>query len=147
MEILKKYLPLLTSKKARGAYLAYFLFQLGNFSSFSFIGKWITEKFHFSLEQVGYFMIFIGAGSLVGSLWSGFIAQRYRLYNTMLISSLLIVFLFIILPYMTYACQLLDNGAPLDFIQGMLGHEKASTTQIYAQLRGERRKELYRRFF
>ncbi|ULL14763.1 integrase [Paenibacillus sp. H1-7] len=47
----------------------------------------------------------------------------------------------------TYACQLLDNGAPLDFIQGMLGHEKASTTQIYAQLRGERRRELYRRYF
>jgi integrase/recombinase XerD len=47
----------------------------------------------------------------------------------------------------TYACQLLDNGAPLDFIQGMLEHEKASTTQIYAQLRGERRRELYRRFF
>ncbi|MGK5511552.1 tyrosine-type recombinase/integrase [Brevibacillus formosus] len=47
----------------------------------------------------------------------------------------------------TYACHLLDNGAPLEFIQGMLGHEKASTTQIYAQLRGERRRELYRRFF
>ncbi|WIV19566.1 tyrosine-type recombinase/integrase [Paenibacillus polygoni] len=47
----------------------------------------------------------------------------------------------------TYACQLLDNGAPLEFIQGMLGHEKSSTTQIYAQLRGERRRELYRRFF
>ncbi|MDQ0914655.1 tyrosine-type recombinase/integrase [Paenibacillus sp. V4I5] len=47
----------------------------------------------------------------------------------------------------TYACQLLDNGAPLEFIQGMLGHEKASTTQIYAQLRGERRRELYRRYF
>lgn len=47
----------------------------------------------------------------------------------------------------TFACHLLDNGAPLDFIQGMLGHEKASTTQIYAQLRGERRKELYRRYF
>ncbi|MCQ6563975.1 tyrosine-type recombinase/integrase [Paenibacillus mendelii] len=28
----------------------------------------------------------------------------------------------------TYACQLLDNGAPLEFIQGMLGHEKASTS-------------------
>ncbi|MEC0270471.1 tyrosine-type recombinase/integrase [Paenibacillus anseongense] len=47
----------------------------------------------------------------------------------------------------TYACQLLDNGAPLEFIQGMLGHEKTSTTQIYAQLRGERRRELYRRYF
>ncbi|MFX3637298.1 MAG: tyrosine-type recombinase/integrase [Candidatus Pristimantibacillus sp.] len=47
----------------------------------------------------------------------------------------------------TYACQLLDIGAHLDFIQGMFGHEKASTTQIYAQFRGERRRELYRRFF
>ncbi|TNJ62111.1 integrase [Paenibacillus hemerocallicola] len=47
----------------------------------------------------------------------------------------------------TYACHLLDNDAPLDFIQGMLGHEKASTTQIYAQLRGERRRELYRSYF
>jgi site-specific recombinase XerD len=47
----------------------------------------------------------------------------------------------------TFACLLLDNGAPLDFIQGMLGHEKASTTQIYAQLRGERRRELYKRYF
>lgn len=47
----------------------------------------------------------------------------------------------------TFACLLLDNGAPLEFIQGMLGHEKASTTQIYAQLRGERRRELYRRYF
>jgi integrase/recombinase XerD len=47
----------------------------------------------------------------------------------------------------TYACHFLDNGAPLDFIQGMLGHEKVSTTQIYAQLRGERRRELYRRYF
>lgn len=26
----------------------------------------------------------------------------------------------------TYACQLLDNGAPLDFIQGMLGHDHSS---------------------
>nr|WP_240343098.1 tyrosine-type recombinase/integrase [Paenibacillus sp. ALJ109b] len=32
---------------------------------------------------------------------------------------------------------MLDNGAPLEIIQGMLGHEKVSTTQIYAQLRGE----------
>jgi integrase/recombinase XerD len=47
----------------------------------------------------------------------------------------------------TDACQLLDDGAPLDFIQGKLGHEKASTTKIYAQLRGERRRELYRRYF
>ncbi|MCU6793284.1 tyrosine-type recombinase/integrase [Paenibacillus sp. WQ 127069] len=47
----------------------------------------------------------------------------------------------------TYACQLLDNGAPLEFIQGMLGHEKASTTQIDAQLRGERRNPWFRQIW
>ncbi|WP_254635168.1 tyrosine-type recombinase/integrase [Paenibacillus sp. GbtcB18] len=47
----------------------------------------------------------------------------------------------------TYACQLLDNSASLDFIQGMLGHEKTSTTQIYAQIQGVRRRELYRQYF
>jgi hypothetical protein len=35
----------------------------------------------------------------------------------------------------------------LILIQGMLGHEKASTTKIYAQLRRERRKEIYRSYF
>lgn len=45
------------------------------------------------------------------------------------------------------ALPVYGSFAPLDFIQGMLGHEKASTTQIYAQLRGERRRELYRRYF
>ncbi|WP_312109958.1 tyrosine-type recombinase/integrase [Brevibacillus reuszeri] len=33
----------------------------------------------------------------------------------------------------TYACHLLENGALLDFIQSMLGHEKVSTAHIYAQ--------------
>jgi len=29
----------------------------------------------------------------------------------------------------------------------MLGHVKAETTAIYAQLSGERRREIYRRYF
>ncbi|TBL80445.1 MFS transporter [Paenibacillus thalictri] len=100
--IFKRYIPLLTSEKARRVYAAYFLFQLGNFSSFSFIGKWITDTFHFSVEQVGYMMIFIGVGNLLGSLCSALIVQRYKPYKTILFSSLLIVPLFIILPHMPW---------------------------------------------
>lgn len=47
----------------------------------------------------------------------------------------------------TFATHLLDNGAPLEVIQTLLGHEKLKTTQIYTQLSGPRRKELYRRYF
>ncbi len=47
----------------------------------------------------------------------------------------------------SYACNLLDNGAPLDVIQSLMGHAKLDTTRIYAELRGERRRELYEEFF
>ena len=47
----------------------------------------------------------------------------------------------------SYATHLLNNGAPLEVIQSFLGHAKMDTTRIYAQLSGERRRELYRKYF
>ena len=47
----------------------------------------------------------------------------------------------------SYATHLLDNGMPLEVIQSMLGHSKLETTRIYAQLSGQRRREMYQRYF
>ncbi|WP_100407692.1 tyrosine-type recombinase/integrase [Bacillus solitudinis] len=47
----------------------------------------------------------------------------------------------------SYATHLLNNGAPIDVIQSLLGHEKTETTRIYAQLSGRLRQELYRKYF
>ena len=47
----------------------------------------------------------------------------------------------------SYATHLLNNGAPMEAIQSLLGHEKIDTTKIYAQLSGQRRKELYQKYF
>jgi predicted MFS family arabinose efflux permease len=98
--VLKRYVPLLKSGKARGTYLAYFLFQLGNFSSFSFLGKWITDRFQVSIDQVGDIMIFLGIGTLVGSLCSAFIIHKFNRFNTMLTGILILVLFFIILPHL-----------------------------------------------
>src|SRR5699024_1648340 len=47
----------------------------------------------------------------------------------------------------SYATHLLNNGAPLEVIQSLLGHEKSETTRIYAQLTGRLRQEFYRKYF
>ena len=47
----------------------------------------------------------------------------------------------------SYATHLLNNGAPLEAIQSFFGHAKLETTRIYADLSGERRRELYKKYF
>ncbi len=47
----------------------------------------------------------------------------------------------------TYATHLLNNGAPIEIIQSLLGHERSETTRIYAQLSGKLRREFYQKYF
>lgn len=47
----------------------------------------------------------------------------------------------------TYATHLINNGAPIEGIQTLLGHTKLETTMLYAQLSGPRRRELYHKYF
>lgn len=47
----------------------------------------------------------------------------------------------------SYATHLLNNGAPMEGIQTLLGHAKLETTMLYAQLSGPRRKEIYLKYF
>jgi integrase/recombinase XerD len=47
----------------------------------------------------------------------------------------------------SYATTLNNNGAPLEVIQNLMGHEKSETTRIYAYLSGQLRRELYKKYF
>ncbi|GAB6170533.1 tyrosine-type recombinase/integrase [Paradesulfitobacterium aromaticivorans] len=46
----------------------------------------------------------------------------------------------------TFATLLLNNGADLVSVQGLLGHEDPATTQIYAQVTDEKRKSAHKQF-
>jgi len=47
----------------------------------------------------------------------------------------------------SYATHLLNNGAPIEVINSLMGHEKSETIRIYAQLSGKLRKEFYQKYF
>ena len=47
----------------------------------------------------------------------------------------------------SYATHLLNNGAPIEVIQSLMGYEKSETTRIYAELSGQLRKEFYQKYF
>lgn len=47
----------------------------------------------------------------------------------------------------SYATHMMDNGAPIEVIQSLLGHQKSETTKIYAELSGKLRKDLYSKYF
>lgn len=46
----------------------------------------------------------------------------------------------------TFATLLLNNGADLVSVQGLLGHEDPATTQIYAQVTDEKKKSAHKQF-
>ena len=47
----------------------------------------------------------------------------------------------------SYGTHLLNAGAPMEAIRQLMGHAKASTTALYAELSGEKRKEFYKKYF
>ncbi|RKL64712.1 integrase [Salipaludibacillus neizhouensis] len=47
----------------------------------------------------------------------------------------------------SYATHMMNNGAPLEIIQSLLGHEKSETTRVYAQLSGKLRHQFYSQYF
>ncbi|MCP1309276.1 MFS transporter [Paenibacillus tyrfis] len=126
--IFKRYVPLLTSRIARISFLAHFFFQCGFFAAFSFIGKWMTDRFHLSIDQVGYVMFFLGLGNMVGSISGAYVIKILNRFNTMVVGFLVSIACFIALPYLpsvsafegVYFLIFVNMGIAFPLILGLL---------------------------
>lgn len=79
--------------------IAYFVFQLGTFTSFSFIGSWFTKDFGLMLSGVGTAMIAIGLGNTIGSLYGNRIVRVFGEAKTLLWAIPLLALMYGILPF------------------------------------------------
>jgi predicted MFS family arabinose efflux permease len=100
---LRRYVPLLTSARGRGGFLGYFLIHLGSNAAFAFLGKWLTVRFGLSVGQIGYVIIALGLGNLLGSLLSGGFARRLGPVRTTTFALLFLAGLYVALPHVPSA--------------------------------------------
>ncbi|RIX50094.1 MFS transporter [Paenibacillus nanensis] len=99
--ILGRYAPLVKSGKARSGLMAYLLLHLGSGTAFAFVGKWMADSFQLPIGRIGLVMMFLGFGTLLGSVISSSIIKKLGRANAAIAGMLLIIALYAIIPQLT----------------------------------------------
>jgi len=97
----QSYINVLQNKTLFIALSAYLLFQLGNFTAFSFVGTWLTDSYSFNVKEVGISMFAIGLGNLTGSMMGSRIVKKIGMARTLLsgLSGIAMMYIFITLVH------------------------------------------------
>jgi predicted MFS family arabinose efflux permease len=97
--IFRRYVPLIMSGKARCGFLAYLLLHLGSGAAFAFIGKWLADRFELPVGPIGTVMLFLGFGTLLGSLISSFASQKLGPAHAIVAGMALLALLYTVSPH------------------------------------------------
>lgn len=99
--ILRRYVPLIMSGKARSGFLAYLLLHLGSGTAFAFIGKWMADRFELPIGQIGTVMMFLGFGTLLGSMISSYVTGKLGNANAIIVGMSMLMVLYTVMPHLT----------------------------------------------
>lgn len=99
--IFHRYIPLITSSRARSGFLAYLLLHLGSGTVFAFVGKWLADRFGLPIGQIGTVMMFLGLGTLLGSMVSAYAARKLGQGSVAGGGMALLISLYAVTPHLT----------------------------------------------
>ncbi len=99
--ILRRYVPLIMSGKARSGFLAYLLLHLGSGTAFAFVGKWMADRFELPIGQIGTVMMFLGFGTLLGSMISSYAIRKLGHANAVVAGMSMLMVLYTVMPHLT----------------------------------------------
>ncbi|WP_163859292.1 MFS transporter [Paenibacillus elgii] len=118
--IVGRYRALLRESRAKKAFLAYFVFQLGNFATFSFIGTWLSDKFGLGVAEIGTVLLFLGLGNTLSSFFGSSVVQRMGGRNSFILGMVVLVLIFPSLSLMESITYVKLAYFLIYFIMGML---------------------------
>lgn len=118
--IVGRYRGLLRESRAKKAFLAYFVFQLGNFATFSFIGTWLSDQFGLSVGGIGTVLLFLGLGNTLSSFFGSSVVQRVGGRRAFVSGMVLLVLIFPSLSFMESITYVKLAYFLIYFIMGML---------------------------
>ncbi|APQ59601.1 MFS transporter [Paenibacillus polymyxa] len=95
-----RYRSLLRGSTPKIAFLAYLLFQLGNFAAFSFIGTWLSDKFSLNVGSIGTVILFLGLGNTISSLFGSSLVNKVGARHSLKYGIIFIGLLYLLLPYL-----------------------------------------------
>lgn len=99
--ILRRYVPLIMSGKARSGFLAYLILHLGSGTAFAFIGKWMADRFELPIGQIGTVMMFLGFGTLLGSMIISYATRKLGNAIVIVVGMSMLMILYTVMPNLT----------------------------------------------
>ena len=108
--IFRPYALIFATTKARLYFLAYLIFQTGNFAIMTFISTWFSTSLGLTQAQIGVAVMVIGVGNTLGAVGGSAILRRVRHGRLLGIGFLIYLIGYAILPFSTsivMACSVL----------------------------------------
>ncbi|MCI1636517.1 MAG: MFS transporter [Bifidobacterium crudilactis] len=108
--LLQSYRQLFANPKACPFFLAYFVFQIGNFAVMTFVSSWFSRSFGLDQSQIGVALLVIGVGNCTGAFGGPLLTSRYshgRLLHWSFVVYLLVYAFVAFSPNIAVACGML----------------------------------------
>lgn len=97
--IVNRYKLLFSESHIPIVFLAYLLFQIGNFAAFTFLGTWLSDDYHFNVTQIGFAMLVLGMGNFFGSFFGTRYIAKIGQTNALLGGMILMGLMYFCLPF------------------------------------------------
>ncbi|MCY7484876.1 MFS transporter [Paenibacillus alvei] len=150
----QQYRTLFSRRSTVTTFLGYFLYQLGTFSTFSYLGNWLADDFSLNVQQTGLFILGFGIGNLAGSILVSKVERTLGIRRTVTSSLLGMIAMYVIVITgkdvifisVAYALIALFGGMLFPLLMGTLQKEQpyargtvaalANSTMYFATMLG-----------